>query len=96
VQGPFKDAISALGIKPTTPHDLRHMVATGLSALRAPRLIVSKVLNHKDRSVTAIYDRHRYLEEMREGLQKWAVHLEELEPKHAKKVKRVIVKSGVQ
>lgn len=36
-----------------------------------PRLVVSKILNHVESGVTAIYDRHSYDAEKREALAKW-------------------------
>lgn len=58
-----------------TPHDLRRTCASGLAALGVQRLVVGKVLNHTDESVTAIYDRHDYLPEKRAALELWANHL---------------------
>jgi len=46
-------------------HDIRRTVATSLASLGVPRLVVSKLLNHVDDSVTAIYERHRYDKEKR-------------------------------
>lgn len=60
------------GIARFTPHDLRRTVATGLSVLGYPRLIVQKVLNHTDTSTTSVYDRYNYDKEKREALTKWA------------------------
>lgn len=54
-----------------TPHDLRRTCATYLSELGVPRLVVSKILNHADGSVDAIYDRHGYIPEKREAMEKW-------------------------
>lgn len=54
-----------------TPHDLRRTCATYLSELGTPRLVVSKILNHADGSVDAVYDRHSYIPEKREALEKW-------------------------
>jgi integrase len=51
-----------------TPHDLRRTAATRLASLGVPREIVRRILNHRDASVTAIYDRHRYDREVREAL----------------------------
>jgi len=59
------------GLEQFTPHDCRRTVATGLSVLGYPRLIVQKVLNHVDTSVTAVYDRYGYDSEKREALCKW-------------------------
>ena len=75
---PLKDALPALKVLPFTPHDLRRTVASGIATLGAPRHVISKILNHTDQSVTAIYDRHTYEPEMREGLGKWADHLDSL------------------
>ncbi len=68
-QGPLKE------IAQFTPHDCRRTVATGLSVLGYPRLIVQKVLNHVDTSVTSVYDRYGYDKEKREALTKWTAML---------------------
>ncbi|MCK6371292.1 MAG: tyrosine-type recombinase/integrase [Gammaproteobacteria bacterium] len=59
-----------------TPHDLRRTCASGMAALGTSRLVVGKVLNHTDDSVTAIYDRHDYADEKRQALDTWAAHLQ--------------------
>jgi hypothetical protein len=46
-----------------------------MTSLGIARLHVAKVLNHSDRDITAIYDRHDYLPEKRAALQTWADHL---------------------
>lgn len=66
------------GLEPFTPHDLRRSAATGMTSLGIARLHVAKVLNHSDRDITAIYDRHDYLPEMRTALQSWADHLRDV------------------
>ena len=43
-----------------------------------PRLVVSKILNHADREITGIYDRHSYNAEKRHALEAWAAHLESI------------------
>ncbi len=58
-----------------TIHDLRRTVATEMARLGVSRLVIGRVLNHADRSVTAIYDRHSYLPEKRHGLETWASQL---------------------
>ena len=55
-----------------TIHDARRTLATGLGRLKTQRFIISRVLNHGDRSVTGIYDRYEYLEEKRVALDAWA------------------------
>jgi hypothetical protein len=42
------------------------------------RLTVSKILNHVETGVTAIYDRHGYDAEKRHALESWATRLEEI------------------
>jgi hypothetical protein len=49
-----------------------------MGRLGASRFIIGKVLNHADRSVTGIYDRHAYLQEKRQALESWAQYLSSL------------------
>lgn len=59
------------GIEPWTPHDLRRTAGTRLGELGFNRLVQDKVLNHKDRTVGGIYDRHSYDREKRQALEAW-------------------------
>jgi hypothetical protein len=52
-------------------HDLRRTAASHMTALGIPRLVVSKVLNHVEQGITAVYDRHGYDNEKRTALLKW-------------------------
>ncbi len=45
--------------------------ASHIAALGVPRLIVERLLNHTDSSVTARYDRYEYANEKRDALEKW-------------------------
>ena len=63
------------GVAKFTPHDLRRTVASQIAALGVDRLVVGKILNHVDRGVTAIYDRHGYDSEKRKALEMWDVKL---------------------
>ena len=47
------------------------MVGAGVS-----RLVVSKILNHVETGVTAVYDRHIYDREKREALDFWGKRLD--------------------
>lgn len=58
-----------------TPHDLRRTAASFMTGNGVPRLVVQKILNHAERGVTAVYDRHSYDEEKRLALQGWAILL---------------------
>jgi len=62
-----------------TPHDVRRTVATGISEAGASRVVVTKILNHTDASVTAIYDRYEYMKEMRAALDAWGRKVDAIE-----------------
>jgi hypothetical protein len=49
------------------------MASAGVS-----RLVIGKVLNHVERGVTAIYDRHGYDPEKRQALEVWDQRLTEI------------------
>lgn len=56
-------------------HDIRRTVASNLTGLGVPRLVVSKILNHVETGITAVYDRHSYDAEKRAALFKWDARL---------------------
>jgi hypothetical protein len=43
-----------------------------MTGMGIPRLTVSKILNHVESGVTAVYDRHSYDIEKRKALEDWA------------------------
>ncbi len=49
-----------------------------MAALGINRLVISKILNHVETNVTAIYDRHGYDNEKRHAMNVWATHLESI------------------
>jgi integrase len=59
-------------------HDLRRTVGTGLGKLGVPRFIIARVLNHADRSVTGIDDRHEYPAKKRQALDAWGWYVQNL------------------
>jgi integrase len=65
------------GDQPTV-HDIRRTVGTMLGKLGFNRLVQDKVLNHKDRGVGGIYDRHSYDREKRSALDAWARELQRI------------------
>lgn len=65
-------------IKHFTPHDLRRTAATHMTEMGISRLVVSKILNHIDSSITAIYDRHSYDTEKRNALERWGEKLKQI------------------
>jgi integrase len=70
--------LPALGLENITPHDLRRTAASNMTALGISRLVVSKILNHVETGVTAVYDRHGYDAEKRHALETWSARLEEI------------------
>lgn len=60
------------------PHDLRRTAASLMTGAKVPRLVVSKILNHAEGGVTAVYDRHGYDDEKRQALETWARKLESI------------------
>jgi len=67
-----------LDIDQFIPHDLRRTAASHMTMLGVNRLVVSKILNHAERGVTAVYDRHSYFAEKQTALNIWAVKLENI------------------
>lgn len=61
-----------------TLHDIRRTVATNLGRLGVDRITISKILNHADGAVTAIYDRYGREADMVEAMAKWGDRLEEI------------------
>jgi integrase len=57
-------------------HDFRRTAASTVGGVGISRLTVKKILNHAERDVTAIYDRHSYDPEKRTALDAWGRRLE--------------------
>ena len=68
----------ALKVAHFTPHDLRRTAASHMASSGTSRLVISKILNHVDSGVTAVYDRHSYDKEKRKELNTWARRLESI------------------
>jgi integrase len=56
-------------------HDARRTVRTGLAALRVDPDMAERVLGHVIGGVRGVYDRHAYLDEKRDALERWAARL---------------------
>ena len=61
-----------------TPHDLRRTAASKMRAINVPRPVVQAILNHKDRSVTAVYDRYGQDPEKKAAFCAWGRRVEEI------------------
>ena len=60
------------------PHDLRRSAASYMTSFGISRLTVSKILNHAESGVTAVYDRYSYDREKRQALEVWGRRLREI------------------
>jgi integrase len=60
------------------PHDLRRTAASHMTGMGISRLVVSKILNHVERGITAVYDRHSYDLEKHQALEAWAQKLKNI------------------
>jgi len=49
-----------------------------MASIGVPRFVIGRVLNHADRDVTAVYDRHSYDAEKRTALEAWGRKLERI------------------
>ena len=70
-----------VGVSNWTFHDLRRSAATGMAGLGVQPHVVERVLNHSSGAfagVAGVYNRFKYLDEMREALEKWEAHLRTL------------------
>ena len=72
------DNLETIGLSNLRPHDLRRTGASQMTAMGIQRLVVSKILNHADREITGVYDRHTYDDEKRHALDAWGARLEEI------------------
>ena len=59
-------------------YDLRRTAASLMVGAGVPRLVVSKILNHVETGVAAVYDRHSYDLEKRAALDFWGKRLEQI------------------
>ncbi len=70
------------GIDDIRIHDLRRTAATYLAELGTDRTTLGKVLNHKGlesgAQVTARYDRHGYMDEKKQALNRWSYKLQQI------------------
>ncbi|EPR2983073.1 site-specific integrase [Vibrio parahaemolyticus] len=73
---PYPNYLGMAGVEHFTVHDLRRTFRTLLSSLGVPGHIAERCLNHKLKSkhssTEAIYDRHDFLDERRDALNKLA------------------------
>jgi integrase len=74
-QKAFERLVERSGVK-FRAHDLRRTAASLMVGGGVPRLVVSKILNHVETGITAVYDRHGDDAEKRAALDFWGDRLE--------------------
>lgn len=67
-----RGALDGLKVKDVRPHDFRRTAASLMAGAGVSRLVIAKVLNHAEKGITAVYDRHSYDAEKRLALDTWA------------------------
>ncbi|SHJ23625.1 Site-specific recombinase XerD [Malonomonas rubra DSM 5091] len=68
----------AINTKPFTPHDLRRSAATHIAEMGYSEFLIGKILNHKNKSITAVYNRHQYDNEKKQALEAWGRKLKSI------------------
>ena len=71
-----RGALEGLEVNDVRPHDFRRTAASMMASGGVPRLTISKILNHVETGVTAIYDRHSYDPEKKAALIWWGAKLD--------------------
>ena len=56
-------------------HDLRRTIRTNLSALDVPDTVAEAVIGHGRKGIQRVYDRWRYLPQIRDALEAWQARL---------------------
>jgi integrase len=62
-------------------HDLRRTVVSGMARLGIPPHVADKILNHQAGTISgvaAVYQRHDFLAERKEALDRWGRHVGEI------------------
>ena len=74
----YQGILERSGMRQWSPHDLRRTAASKMRAMGVSRLVVQGILNHKDRSVTAVYDRYGADPEKQRALTDWGRRVQEI------------------
>jgi integrase len=62
-------------------HDLRRSIVSGMARLKVPPHVADKILNHQEGTISgvaAVYQRHDFLAERKEALDRWGAHVEQI------------------
>jgi integrase len=64
-----------IGVDPVRPHDLRRTFCSKVNALGFGRPAMDRIANHRNKSVTDVYDRHAYQTEDQHIMESVAAHI---------------------
>jgi integrase len=78
IRGPRqrRGVLIGLALEDVRPHDFRRTAASAMASGGVPRVTISKILNHVETSITAVYDRHSYDPEKKTALIWWSAKLD--------------------
>jgi integrase len=66
------------GVRDWTLHDLRRTVVSGMARLGVAPHVADKILNHQSGTISgvaAVYQRHEFLAERKDALERWGEHV---------------------
>jgi integrase len=69
------------GVKGWRLHDLRRTCVSGMARLGIPPHVADKILNHQAGTISgvaAVYQRHDFLSERKEALERWGTHVRKI------------------
>jgi integrase len=73
------------GVKDWRLHDLRRTCVSGMARLGVPPHVADKILNHQGGTISgvaAVYQRHDFLSERKDALQRWGAHVGKIVSAH--------------
>jgi integrase len=78
-------------------HDLRRTIVSGMARLGVPPHVADKILNHQAGTISgvaAVYQRHDFLVERKEALDRWGSHVEQIIQEFKPKTDKHLLGSG--
>jgi integrase len=69
------------GVNGWRMHDLRRTIVSGMARLGIPPHIADKILNHQSGTISgvaAVYQRHEFLAERKDALDRWGAHVDQI------------------
>jgi integrase len=76
--GAKREVDKASGVSGWRLHDLRRTCVSGMARLGVPPHVADKVLNHQSGTISgvaAVYQRHEFLAEREDALERWGAHI---------------------